>query len=88
MRDWPAFKSSIERLTAFVKTHEVSHVLGTHIEMSTKPGVDYPVRTTFQPEEHVLEMTAANILELHDAVSKMGDTPVRDVHRDFIVYPR
>ena len=28
------------------------------------------------------------ILELYDAVSKMGDTPVRDVHKDFIVYPR
>jgi len=88
VRDWPAFTSSIERLASFVKTHEVSHVLGTHIEMSTKPGVDYPVRTTYQPEEHALQMTPANILELYDAVSKMGDTPVRDVHKDFIVYPR
>jgi hydroxyacylglutathione hydrolase len=88
IRDWPAFKSSIERLASFVKTHEVSQVLGTHIEMSTTPGVDYPVRTTYQPEEHDLQMTPANILELYDAVSKMGDTPVRDIHKDFIVYPR
>jgi len=66
----------------------VSQVLGTHIEMSTKPGVDYPVRTTFQPEEHDLQMTPANILELYDAVSKMADTPVRDIHKDFIIYPR
>ena len=88
IRDWPAFKSSIERLASFVKTHEVSQVLGTHIEMSTKPGVDYPVRTTYQPEERELQMTPAHILELYEAVSKMGDTPVRDVHSDFIVYPR
>jgi hydroxyacylglutathione hydrolase len=88
IRDWPAFKSSIERLASFVKTHPVSQVLGTHIEMSQTPGVDYPVRTTYQPEERELQMTPANILELYEAVTKMGDTPVRDVHKDFIVYPR
>jgi glyoxylase-like metal-dependent hydrolase (beta-lactamase superfamily II) len=88
IREWPAFKASIERLAVFVKTHEVAQVLGTHIEMSNTPGVDYPVRTTFQPEEHALAMTAANILELAEAVSKMKDTPVRDIHTDFIIYPR
>jgi glyoxylase-like metal-dependent hydrolase (beta-lactamase superfamily II) len=88
VRDWPVFKASIGRLASFVKTHEVAHVLGTHIEMSNKPGVDYPVRTTYQPEEHALAMTPANILELYDAVSKMGDTAVREIHNDFIVYPR
>jgi len=88
VRDWPVFKASIGRLASFVKTHEVSHVLGTHIELSNKPGVDYPVRTTYQPEEHALAMTPANILELYDALLKMGDTPVREIHNDFIVYPR
>jgi glyoxylase-like metal-dependent hydrolase (beta-lactamase superfamily II) len=86
--NWPAFKSSIERLAGFVKAHDVVQVLGTHIEMSNKPGIDYPVRTTYQPEEHDLAMTPANILELYDAVSKMKDTPVRDIHSDFIIYPR
>jgi hypothetical protein len=33
-------------------------------------------------------MTPVHILELYQAVSKMGDTPVRDVHRDFTVSPR
>jgi len=88
VRDWPVFKASIEHLAAFVKTHEVANVLGTHIEMSNNPGVDYPVRTTYQPQEHELVLTSSNILELHDAVSRMGDTPVREVHMDFIIYPR
>jgi glyoxylase-like metal-dependent hydrolase (beta-lactamase superfamily II) len=88
VRDWPVFKASIERLASFVRAHDVTHVLGAHIEMTDKPGVDYPVRTTFQPEEHELAMTPGNILELHDAISKMGDMPVREVHKDFIVYPR
>jgi len=88
IRDWPAFKASIERLASFVKSHEISQVLGTHIEMSTKPGVDYPVRTTYQPEEHELAMKPAHILELYDAIMKMKDGPVRETHNDFIVYPR
>jgi glyoxylase-like metal-dependent hydrolase (beta-lactamase superfamily II) len=88
VRDWPDFKSSIERLAEFVKAHDVTKVLGTHIEMSNKPGIDYPVRTTYQPEEHELSMTPAHILELYAAVLKMKDTPVRDIHNDFIIYPR
>jgi hydroxyacylglutathione hydrolase len=88
IRDWPAFKASVERLTAFVKSHEISQVLGTHIEMSTKPGVDYPVRNTYQPEEHELALKPAHVLELYEAIMKMKDGPVRETHNDFIVYPR
>jgi glyoxylase-like metal-dependent hydrolase (beta-lactamase superfamily II) len=88
VRDWPAFKASIGRLVDFVKTHRISNVLGTHIEMSVKPGVDYPVRTTYQPEEHALALSASHVLELHEALVRMGDTPIRDTHKDFIVYPR
>ena len=45
VEDWPAFRATIDRLIAFAETHPVSHVLGCHIEMSTTPGVDYPIRT-------------------------------------------
>src|SRR5262245_963438 len=88
IRDWTAFKASVERLAAFVKSHEVAAVLGTHIEMSTKPGVDYPVGTTWQPDEHELALKPAHILELYDAVARMKDTPIREVHNDFIIFPR
>src|SRR5262245_5657141 len=88
IRDWPAFRASTERLASFVKSHDVSSVLGTHIEMSTKPGVDYPVGTTYQPEEHQLGMKEAHVIELFEAIRKMTDGPVRDVHNDFIIYPR
>jgi len=56
--------------------------------MSAKPGVDYPVGTTWQPDEHELALKPAHILELYDAVATMKDTPVRQVHDDFIVSPR
>lgn len=47
---------SLERLEAFVKSHPVKWLLGGHIEMSTNPGVQYSMRTTFKPNEHVLQL--------------------------------
>jgi len=88
VRDFPVFKASIARLAAFVRSHEIFAVLGTHIEMSTKPGVDYPVRTTYQPEEHELALKSSHILELNEALIAMKDTPVREVHDSFIIFPR
>jgi glyoxylase-like metal-dependent hydrolase (beta-lactamase superfamily II) len=49
--DWPAFTCSIEKLIAFCETRPVAYVLGCHIEMTRRPGVDYPIRTTYQPDE-------------------------------------
>ncbi|HKB15582.1 MAG TPA: MBL fold metallo-hydrolase, partial [Planctomycetota bacterium] len=43
VRDWEAFRTSIARLAGFARSHPVSHVLGTHVEMSRKAGVDYPI---------------------------------------------
>lgn len=88
VRDWPAFQASIARLAEFVRSHEVSNVLGTHIEMSNTPGVDYPVRTTYQPAEHPLALARSHILELNDALIAMKDAPARQVHDAFIIFPR
>jgi hydroxyacylglutathione hydrolase len=87
IRDWSLFKASIERLVLFVKSHNVSSVLGTHIEMSAKPGIDYPAQSTYQPDEHPLALKPAHVIELYQAVIKMKDDPVREVHNDFIIVP-
>jgi len=88
IRDWPAFKASIGRLAAFIQSHEVSHVMGTHIEMTSTPGVDYPIGSTFQPKEHSLELKPSHLIALYSATEAMTDKPVREVHNDFIIYPR
>lgn len=87
VRDWQAYKASIARLVAFSRTHTIVHILGTHIEMSNVPGIDYPIGSTFQPHEHVLQLTRAHLSKLHDAVETMGDTPVKQSYDDFIIYP-
>ena len=56
-RTWPAFVASIDRLVDFADARPVTHVLGCHIEMTGQPGVDYPLGTTYQPDEPPLQMT-------------------------------
>jgi hydroxyacylglutathione hydrolase len=86
VRDWPAFEATIDRLVAFAAEHAVSHVLGCHIEMSTTPGVDYPIRTIYQPDEPPLEMSVEQLRDLQRAVQEIGDEPGRYVYPDFIVH--
>ena len=73
--DVPAYAESARRLAQFVHTHPVAHVLGTHIEQSRTPYLDYPRGTVYQPDEHPLELTRANVLELEDAFARMKDKP-------------
>jgi glyoxylase-like metal-dependent hydrolase (beta-lactamase superfamily II) len=86
--DWPAFRKSVARLATFAASHQISYVLGAHVEMTSKPGTDYPVGTKFQPDEHVLQLEARHVEELSRAVEKLGDKPARDVHDDFIIWPK
>lgn len=83
---WSTYVASIGRLVDFVADKPVAHVLGTHVEMSTTPGNDYPIGTTYQPDEHPLPLSKDHLLELHDALQSLGG-PTYDVHDDFIVYP-
>ena len=85
--DAPAFVESITRLVEFTATHDVAHVLGAHIENARTPFRDYPQGTAFQPEEHALELGRAQLLELQDALGRMGGQLQRRAYRDFTVWP-
>lgn len=85
IEDWPAFRSTIDRLLAFTATRPVTHVLGCHIEMTTTPGVDYPVRTTYQPDEPPLEMTVDRLHAIRRAIDEVGDCTGRHAYPDFIL---
>jgi hydroxyacylglutathione hydrolase len=86
--DWPAYRSSVHRLSQFASTHKVTYILGAHIEMTAEPRKMYPLMTTFQPREHVLQLELRHLLELEKAVDALGDHPKQDVHDDFIIQPR
>ena len=85
IQDWPAFVRTIDRLIGFCSTHPVTHVLGCHIEMSRQPGVDYPVFTTYQPDEPPLQMTVEQLREIRRAIAEVDGRPGRHVFPGFIL---
>ena len=77
--DFPAFVDSLNRLVDFTAAHDVTHVLGCHIEMTRQPGRDYPLGCRFQPDEPPLEMTVEQLREARDAAVSVAKRP--GVHR-------
>ena len=87
VKDWNAFKMSIERLVKFTNNNEISMILGNHIEMTQTAKVDYPMGTIYQPKEHQLPLSVLVLKELSSALTKLGDEPIKEVHDSFIIYP-
>jgi flavorubredoxin len=85
VRDWEAFKKSIQRLSNFCNAQKVSFLMGNHIEMADRPGVDYPTGTTFHPHEHILPMQPGVLDEIKSTFKGKKTAPKRDVHPDFII---
>jgi len=85
IHDWPAFVRTIDRLVRFCAANPVSHVLGCHIEMAGDPGVDYPVYTTYQPDEPPLQMTLDQLAELRRAIDVVDGRPGRHVFPSFVL---
>ena len=86
--DFSAYLESTRRLVEFTATRPVSHIVGCHIEQSSTPFVDYPVRTTYQPHEHTLELGRAHLLELLAGLEAMQGKPERAFFRDFTIWPK
>lgn len=87
VRDTAAFALSIDRLTRFVRTHDVVHLLGAHVEQSRTAYVDYPVGTVDQPNEHPLALGPAQLFELDSVVRTMRGRMARTPLKDLTVWP-
>ena len=86
--DFPAFVASHQRLVDFTRGRPVTHILGTHIEQMRTPFVDYPRGTTFQPDEHALDLSGDVLLELNDALVRLNGKLERVSLRDVTLVPR
>jgi hypothetical protein len=65
----------------------VQWILGCHIEMTQRPGVDFPFAATWHPNEHALELDLDH-LKLLDAQLVAAGSHVQIYKlRDFIIYP-
>jgi glyoxylase-like metal-dependent hydrolase (beta-lactamase superfamily II) len=81
------FRASVDRLVAFTANLQVAHVLGGHIEQTKYPFLDYVIGTQFQPEEHVLELGRAHLLELWENLHQMTGPIQNRRLRDFTIFP-
>jgi hypothetical protein len=82
----PAFVDSLERLVQLCDARDVSYVMGCHIEMTTRPGRDYPVRTRYQPDEPPLQMTPRQLREVAVAAATIKDKPGAHRFDDVIIF--
>jgi hydroxyacylglutathione hydrolase len=88
VRNFPEYVKSIDRLVNFAKDRPIAHVLGTHIEQARTPFTDYKVRTVYQPDEAVLELSRGDLLELQSALAEMKGKPRRQELSRFTIFPR
>jgi hypothetical protein len=85
---------SISRLINFIKTNHliVTAILGTHIEMTQKHKIDYPIGATYQPKERELNMSLEHLEQLNNELQyqwKNGFDKRHRVYYDtFIVDPK
>ncbi len=82
--DVDAFRASMDRMVNFAGRRPVTHVVGCHIEMTNRPGRDYPLGATYQPAEHALALSTVHLGQIRDAAANARP----GVHRyaDFILY--
>ena len=85
VEDVPAFVASTERLVAFAATRPVRHVMGCHIEMTRTPGKDYPMGTTYQPDEPPLQMSPERLVAVRDAAHVAAARSGMHVFDDFLI---
>jgi hydroxyacylglutathione hydrolase len=84
--DMATFAASMDRLVAFADARPVTHVMGGHIEMSRTPGRDYPMGSTYQPDEPPLQMTVAQLHAVRDATHRAAGRPGVHVFDDFLIF--
>ena len=90
INDWATYRTSVGRLAQFAASHSIAYVLGAHVEMTATAKQVYAYGTTFQPNEHVLQLSAAQVTELDTALTALGPSPGTGSfpHDDFVIDPQ
>lgn len=86
VKDWQAYRESIERLTEFTLNNEVTAIMGAHIEKQKSPNGYFPIGSTYQPNEASLDLTVESLQALNNELNK-ADEPREIVFDDFIIKP-
>lgn len=86
IKNWGSYRNSINRLTDFSYKNQVTAILGAHIEMKNKPGVYYPIGSTYQPDEVSLPLSVEHLYILNNKL-KNTPNPTEIIFDHFILKP-
>ena len=85
VEDSDALLDTLDRLVAFAQARDVTHVVGCHVEMTNRPGRDYPLGARYQPDEPSPFMTVDQLRAVRDAFRGVANRP--GIHRfDDVVF--
>lgn len=85
IRDFQAYRSSLNSLVQFLYEESVSYVFGGRIEMTNRPGLDHRLRSNYRPGEHSLQLEPQLLETALQAVNLInGETDIR-ILDDFIL---
>ncbi len=79
--DMAAYAATVDRLVSFADDRRATHLMGGHIEMTRRPGRDYPMGAVYQPDEPPLQMSPTQLGDLRDAVASSRRSPRRPLLR-------
>ena len=83
--DPAAMAASLDRLVAFAEEHGVRHVLGCHVEMTRRPGRDYPLGARYQPDEPSPFLTVEQLRRVRDGWAAHAGRPGRQRLDDVVL---
>lgn len=92
--DFSANVQSISRLVNFIESNQlnVTSILGAHIEMTQENQIDYPTGTTYQPKEHLLNLSMEQLHQLNNELQQQWKDGFEHRHKayydTFIVDPK
>ena len=85
IRDFQAYRNSLNSLVQFMYEESVSYVFGGRIEMTSRPGLDHRLRSNYRPGEHSLQLEPQLLETALQAVNLInGETDIR-ILDDFIL---
>lgn len=85
IRDFQAYRNSLDSLVQFMYEESVSYVFGGRIEMTNRPGLDHRLRSNYRPGEHSLQLEPQLLETALQAVNLInGETDIR-ILDDFIL---
>ena len=86
VKDWAAYRNSIDTLATFATNNEVSAILGAHIEMKKGSTSYYRIGSTYQPNEAKLDLSVQSLHTLNEKL-KLTRKRKKITFEDFIIKP-